>query len=261
MADVKWIKIATNVFDNRKIRQIECLPDGDGMIVIWFKLLCLAGNINDGGMVYFTKDIPYTEQMLATEFNRPLTLVQMALRTFCNFGMIEIVENLLQISNWEKYQNVEKLEELREYNRIAQQRSREKRKALQTVNDTSMTCQPCQGTDIEGDKELEIDTSSKKSAPSKSKIIKHSHGEYGWVKLSEAEYNRLLNELGQEELDRCIRYVDESAQGNRNKNKWSDWNLVVRRCHREGWGPRGKAVIRNEPRNHQFDGEGFRETI
>lgn len=63
MAEVKWIKIATEIFDNRKIKQIENLPDGDSIIVIWFKLLCLAGNINDNGMVYFTQEIPYTEQM------------------------------------------------------------------------------------------------------------------------------------------------------------------------------------------------------
>ena len=63
-------------------------------------------------------------------------------------------------------------------------------------------------------------------------------GEYGWVKLTEDEYNRLLSDLGQAELDRCIQYIDESAQGNGNKNRWKDWNLVLRRCHREGWGGR-----------------------
>ena len=90
MADVKWIKMATDIFDNRKIRQIECLPDGDAIIVIWMKLLCLAGNINDMGYVYFTKEIPYTEQMLATQFNKPLATVQLALRTFEQFRMIEV---------------------------------------------------------------------------------------------------------------------------------------------------------------------------
>ena len=58
MAEIKWIKIATNVFDSKKIKQIETLPDGDTIIVIWFKLLVLAGNINDSGFIYFTKDIP-----------------------------------------------------------------------------------------------------------------------------------------------------------------------------------------------------------
>lgn len=65
---------------------------------------------------------------------------------------------------------------------------------------------------------------------------KKSFGEYGWVKLTEGEYNRLLNDLGQAEVNRCIAYVDESAQGNGNKNGWRDWNLIVRKCAREKWG-------------------------
>ena len=67
-------------------------------------------------------------------------------------------------------------------------------------------------------------------------IVRHRHGQYGWVRLTEDEYSRLLDELGEAELGRCIQYVDESAQSNGNKNKWKDWNLVVRKCHREQWG-------------------------
>ena len=155
MADVKWIKLATNIFDNRKIRQIECLPDGDAIIVVWIKLLCLAGNINDSGLVYFTKEIPYTDQMLATQFNTQLSTIQLALKTFENFRMIEVIDNMLFISNWEKYQSVDRMSEIREYNRIAKQKSREKQKLLQDVNDKSMTGQRCQGTDIELEEEEE----------------------------------------------------------------------------------------------------------
>lgn len=158
MGNIKWIKLATEVFDNKKIKQIECLPDGDGIIIIWFKLLCLAGNINDNGIVYFTQDIPYTNQMLSVQFNRPLPLIQLALETFKRFEMIEIVDDFIHVSNWEKYQNVDKLNELREYNRIAKQKSRAKQKLLQNVNDLSLTSQSCQGTDkdIEEDKEYII---------------------------------------------------------------------------------------------------------
>ncbi len=130
MADVKWVKLATNIFDNRKIRQIECLPDGDAIIVTWLKLLCLAGNINDSGYVYFTKEIPYTDQMLSTQFNMSLSTIQLALRTFEQFGMIEVIDNILHISNWEKYQNIEGMEKIREQNRIRKQRQREKEKLL-----------------------------------------------------------------------------------------------------------------------------------
>ena len=157
MAEVKWIKLTTSIFENRKIRQIECLPDGDAIIVVWVKLLCLAGNINDAGFVYFTKEIPYTDQMLATQFNRPLTTIQLALKTFEQFGMLEVIDNVLHISNWEKYQSVDRLSELREYNRLAKQKSRAKQKLLPKVNDMSMTSQQCQGTDKDIDKDKDKD--------------------------------------------------------------------------------------------------------
>jgi hypothetical protein len=92
----------------------------------------------------------------------------------------------------------------------------------------------------EKEKEVEIEYECIPPTPSpekkKQKVVRHKRGEYGWVKLSDDEYSRLVNDLGQSEVDRCIKYVDESAQGTHNKNEWSDWNLVVRKCHREGWG-------------------------
>lgn len=72
--------------------------------------------------------------------------------------------------------------------------------------------------------------------PAPTKITRKHHGEFGWVKLTDDEFNRLLNDLGEAEAKRCIAYVDESAQATGNKNKWRDWNLVVRKCHKQGWG-------------------------
>ena len=132
MAEIRWIKIVTNIFDNRKIKQIETLPDGDTIIVIWFKLLCLTGQINDNGCVYLTQEVPYTEEMLSTEFNRPLKTIQLAMSTFQAFGMIEIIDNIYHISNWENYQNIEGMERVREQtrNRVAKFRERQKEQKL-----------------------------------------------------------------------------------------------------------------------------------
>ena len=156
MADVKWIKLATNIFDNRKIRQIETLPDGNAVIVVWLKLLCLAGSINDSGMVYFTKEIPYTEQMMAAQFNMPLSTVQLAINTFEQFGMIETEDNILHIANWEKYQNEVGLEKIREQNRLRQAKFKKQKKLLLQGNVTdNVTVTQGNATDIEEDKERE----------------------------------------------------------------------------------------------------------
>lgn len=87
----------------------------------------------------------------------------------------------------------------------------------------------------ENEKENECYTPHKGGPP---RVQRNKYGEYGWVKLTQEEYARLLRDLGQTELERCIQYVDRSAQKTGNKNKWKDWNLVLRSCHREGWGKR-----------------------
>ena len=140
--DVKWIKVSTDIFNNRKIRQIENMKDGDAILVIWIKLLILAGELNEGGVVYFTQDKPFTEETLAIQFNRPREMVALALRTFEAYGMVEYVDGFLLITNWEKYQSTDRLAEIREYNRQAKQRERERKKDVNdNVNDKSMTSQ------------------------------------------------------------------------------------------------------------------------
>ena len=153
--DVKWIRIVTDIFDNRKIKQIESLPNGDSIIVIWLKILTLAGSINDSGFVYFTKEIPYTDQLLATAFNRPLATVQFALDIFQKFEMIEVINDMIFVSNWEKYQCVEGLSKIREQNRIRKQRQREKQKALAESCHVTDTGYHATEKDIEEDVEEE----------------------------------------------------------------------------------------------------------
>ena len=157
MSEVKWIKIVVDIFDDEKIKLIEDLPDYDSIIVCWFKLLCLAGKQNNFGILMLNDRIPYTDEMLATVFRRPLQTVRLALEAFERFGMIEVINGTITIPNWEKHQNADKMQELREYNRLAQQRSRARRKELMAVNDKSMTCQPCQDTDIDKDIDTDIE--------------------------------------------------------------------------------------------------------
>jgi len=130
MADVKWIKIVTDIFDDEKILLIESMPEHDAIIVIWFKLLCLAGKMNNGGVFIMNDKIPYTEEMLATIFRRPLNTVRLALNTFEQFGMIERIDNVITIPNWSKHQTLDQLEERKEYMRLYMQKYREKQKQI-----------------------------------------------------------------------------------------------------------------------------------
>lgn len=134
---VKWIKIVTDIFDDEKILLIENMPDADCIIVLWFKLLCLAGKQNNGGVFILTDTIPYTDEMLATIFRRPLNTVRLALETFERFGMIERIENVITIPNWSKHQSLDSAEKRRERDRLYQQRRRNSQRILEDSTESS----------------------------------------------------------------------------------------------------------------------------
>ena len=131
LADVKWIKINVDMFDNRKIKHLRRLPDGDSIVLIWVMLLTLAGRCNARGMVFLTEDIPYTPKMLANEFGLDESTVVLALKSFEELGMVSTTDNsFLLVNGWEKYQNVVGMEKIREQTRNRVAKHREKQKLL-----------------------------------------------------------------------------------------------------------------------------------
>lgn len=157
MADVKWIKIATDIFNDEKILLIESLPEADTIITIWFKLLCLAGRQNNSGIFIMNDKIPYTDKMLATIFRRKEASVQMALKTFQEFEMIEIVDNVITIPNWDKYQKLDAYEAKKEYDRQYQAKKRlEQKEKLLVVNNRTTDSTMVGILDKEEDKDKEV---------------------------------------------------------------------------------------------------------
>lgn len=157
MSDVKWIKITTDIFDDEKILLIESLPEADSLIVIWFKLLCLAGKMNNSGVFMLNDKIAYTEKMLATIFRRKETTVKLALETFEQFGMVEVVDDVITIPNWGKHQSLDQLENKREYQREYMREYREKQKKL-TSKTNSKTNSKANVSFLEGEGDKEKDT-------------------------------------------------------------------------------------------------------
>ncbi|MGQ7543977.1 phage replisome organizer N-terminal domain-containing protein [Streptococcus suis] len=153
-SEIKWIKIVTDIFDDEKILLIESLPEADTIIVVWFKLLTLAGKQNYSGVLMMNDRVHYTDEMLSTLFRRPLNTVRAALQTFEQFGMIEIINNAITIPNWEKHQSVESMEKAREQARKRVAKYREKQKQLANSN---VTCNVTvtHGNALDIDKEID----------------------------------------------------------------------------------------------------------
>ena len=207
MSDVKWIKITTSMFDDEKIKLIESMPDRDAILIIWVKLLAQAGKCNASGHLILSEKIPYTDEMLSTIFNRPLNTVRMALEAFKNFGMIEYNE-LIKISNWQKHQNIDALEKIREQARLRKQkqRNREAETLLLQGNDGVSADVTKKSRDVtqqnKNKKENKIKNKDKELIEKKQKF-----GEYGHVLLKNSEYQKLKTEFSN--LEELIIYLDE----------------------------------------------------
>lgn len=159
MGEVKWIKITTNMFEDEKIDFIESLPEADAILVIWVKLLTLAGKCNANGFIFLTENIPYTDEMLSHKFRRPLNTVKLALQTLERLKMIEFNnEGYLKITNWEKHQNVEGLERIREQTRKRVAKHRAKKMLEEGKKDEcNVTVTLRNATEEEGDIDIDID--------------------------------------------------------------------------------------------------------
>ena len=164
MAEVKWIKVCTDIFDDDKILLIESMPKADSLLVIWFKLLCFAGKQNNDGVFMLNEKKPYTDKMLATIFHRPVNIVKSALEVFEQFGMVEVVNGTYTIPNWEKHQNLDRLEQAREKTKQRVQKHREKQKNISDCNADVTECNAdcnadvteCNADRIEREREEEI---------------------------------------------------------------------------------------------------------
>lgn len=162
MAGVEWVKITTGMFDNRKIKHLRRLPDGNNIVLIWVMLLTMAGRCNAGGMIFLTENIPYTPKMLADELDFEENTVILALNALEQLQMIVTDGACFRIAGWEEYQNIEGLDRIREQTRkrVAAHRQRQAQKALPDGNDTCNVT-VTQGNAGEKDSDSEKDSDKK----------------------------------------------------------------------------------------------------
>lgn len=196
MSDVKWIKVRTDLFEDEKMMLLQKLPKSDTLIVIWIKLLCLAGKLNQDGLFLLTSDVPYDYKMLSTVLQRKENVIRNAVEVFQKYGMINIDDNgVISITNWNKHQSLQGFEGRKEYMREYMKERRSK----QNVNNVNVNSKPNVNL-LEEDKEEDID---------KEKIKKHIYGEYEHVRLTDSERDKLFNEFGEIKTIEAIKYLDE----------------------------------------------------
>lgn len=226
MANVKWIKITVDMFDDEKIKLVQSMPEGDSLLIIWIKLITLAGKTNDGGYVYIADNIPYTDEMLSVIMNKPLNVIRLALNTFTKLGMIESDTKGIYLLNFEKHQSLDRLAEIKEQTRKRVAKHREKQKLLASGNECNVTDTLRNDTDI--DKELDKDTEKDKEIIKEKKYFENDNLNSIFIEFlnvrkklkavnSDRAINTLINKLNK--YDDTIKYemIEKSIV-----NSWKD---------------------------------------
>ena len=113
MANLQWLKLSTNFFDNNKIKLLESEKEGDTLIRVWIQLLTIAMKCNYQGRLSLTEDKPMTVDEFSKIMGKSRKKITKCLEKFEELKMIIIEENFYKIKNWSKYQSADKLEEIR----------------------------------------------------------------------------------------------------------------------------------------------------
>jgi len=233
MPDIKWIKLSTTIFDDEKIRLIEAMPDADALLIIWVKLLCQAGRVNADGYIFLSRDIPFSDENLATLFQKPLNTIRFALQMFQQLQMISIDENgVIYLPNWAKHQNIEGLEKIREQARLRQQKYRAK--LLLTMGDETSQLLLTRGEETSRDRNVTVTQQNKiknKNIYIYKKKEKKEYGVFSNVLLTEDEYQKLVarfSEVG------TLKRIEELSEGVASKGyKYKSHYAAILSWHRK----------------------------
>ncbi|MGL9920959.1 phage replisome organizer N-terminal domain-containing protein [Enterococcus sp. DIV1758] len=197
MAEISWIKLSTSLPDNKKIKRIRKLPDGDRVILFWVFLLARAGESNQKGGLFLTDTLPYSDEDLAADFDFTVEFVKFAILTLEKYSMVTTYEDVIFIKNWEEYQAIDGMEKVKEQNRIRQAKYREKQKQLSLSNVTSNVTRNADvtlsnGTDKDIDKEIDKDKDKKNRSKTSCKYSDEH------LRLAEKLKNNLINDFPSE---------------------------------------------------------------
>lgn len=232
MDEVQWIKIYLDMFDRRKINKIRRLPAGNDILLFWVMLLVTAGKCNAGGMIFITERIPFTKEDLADEFDFEISTIELALKAFVEFDMISIDnEGFIEVRNWSKYQNTDKLAEIREQTRKRVAKCREN-KRLEASNATSnVTVTLGNALEEEGEKDKESHSFTL-CEEAKQKLLGGSLGK-GVVMLSDDQIEDLLDKLSIEEFDKYVAAVAECELSGKHYKRKTHYKAILEMAEKD----------------------------
>ena len=111
MKERRYVKLRSDMYEDTKFKIIDTKPERDTIHYIWTRILALAAKVNLMGNLFMSRNIPYTIETLAIEFNRSEEQIKLAIDVFLELEMIQIIEGkIYRVINFAKHQNI-KVEE------------------------------------------------------------------------------------------------------------------------------------------------------
>lgn len=187
-----WLKIKKDFYKRHDIKILESMPNG--VEYVWFYLKLMMESIDHEGMLRFNEFIPYDDNMLATITGTNVDIVRSAMKLFVQLGMIDITDDRTIY--------------------------------IETV--AKMIGSESQSAErVRKHRELKSDVVPMIENLYEEKEVKHKHGEYKHVMLTDTELERLKKDYPNVDMDSLIVWFDKYIEEKGYKSK--SHNLAIRR--------------------------------
>ncbi|WP_026886849.1 phage replisome organizer N-terminal domain-containing protein [Clostridium beijerinckii] len=113
MRERKCVKFNVNMYEDTKFKIIDRMEKRDLINYVWTRIVVLAGKVNLEGELFLSRNIPYTLETLAIEFNREVSEIELAIKTFIDLEMVELTQDkIYKVKNFVKHQNIKTKEKV-----------------------------------------------------------------------------------------------------------------------------------------------------
>lgn len=126
MEKVRWIKLSTDIFSNRKIKILLKERDGDTYFRMWIQILTIAGECNRGGGLYISDDSPFKIEDFANIIGKSSKTFTKVLQKFVDLGMLIYKDETYFVKNWNRYQSTEKFNKIIKSAKVIEENENEK---------------------------------------------------------------------------------------------------------------------------------------
>jgi len=114
MRERKYVKFRSDMYEDTKFKIIDMKPERDMIHYVWTRFVTLAGKVNMEGDLYMSRNLPYTIETLAIEFNRSEEQIKLASEVFIELEMIEMIDGkIYRVKNFTKHQNIKVREKVK----------------------------------------------------------------------------------------------------------------------------------------------------